>query len=414
MSLELRWVGEESYDRVALTRLRCYAPASGKYERFDQSVKLDGRQKPGDFLLATRDGPSGSMDVGTATSLSLQIFLRGARLACQGVGYVGTIKTHRRGGSDGERGIASQLMDATIARARERGEPITALMPFRASFYEHFGYGNAEHRVEWNVPLALLPRGDFAGYRFYEKRDDATLVALRAIEAKNGQCDIVTDAAALANYQRTWPDGMTFVDQPTAGGPIEAYLHVLEERGTQTATLNVEDWGAISPAAFARLLHLLASLKDQYTFARITLPSDLPLNRLLRETQIPHRQVDHPVATARPYTRMQVRILDHRKVLEAMTLLSAVSGKMTVAIKECDGDSTRLKIDLNQGRMTVAPTTGDCNVMMTDVLWASIVTGDLKASTARAVGLIPSSPDDAIALLDAFSAGPAPFCQEYF
>ena len=32
-----------------------------------------------------------------------------------------------------------------LATAREA---ITALMPFRASFYEHFGYGNAERRVE--------------------------------------------------------------------------------------------------------------------------------------------------------------------------------------------------------------------------------------------------------------------------
>lgn len=413
MSLKLNWVGEEAYDRVALTRLRCYAPASSKYDRFDQSVKLDRRQRPGDFLLATRDG----VDVGTSTALSLKMWIRGARFDCQGVAYVGTIKTHRRGGSDGERGIASQLMDATIHKAREREQPLTALMPFRASFYEHFGYGNAEHRVEWTVPLALLPRGEFGGYRFYEKSDDAKLIALRGAEASRGQCDVETDAPALANYQRTWPDGMTFVDQPTVGGEIEAYLHVLEERTPTlggTATLNVEDWGATSPAAFLRMLHMLASLKDQYTFARLTLPGDLPLNRLLRESQVPHRQVDHPVATARPYTRMQVRVLDHRKVLEAVTLATPASGKLTVAIRESEGETARLTLDLNAGRIVAKPATTEANVMMSDVLWASIVTGDLAATTARSLGLIKSSSDAAITLLDAFAAGRTPFCQEYF
>ena len=215
MSLKLKWVSEEAYDRVSLTRLHCYAPAIGKRERFDEGMRLDGRQHPGDFLLATRADPAGSIDVGTATALSLRMWMRGARFDCQGVAYVGTIKTHRRGGSDGERGVASQL-----AKAREREQPITALMPFRASFYEHFGYGNAETRVEWTVPLSLMPRGDFNGYRFYEAADDAGLIELRAREATAGQCDVETDAAALANYQRGWQDGMTFVDQPTPGGPI--------------------------------------------------------------------------------------------------------------------------------------------------------------------------------------------------
>lgn len=409
-SLKLDWVGEEAYDRVALTRLRCYAPANNKYERFDQGMRLDGRQRPGDFLLATRDGT----DVGTSTALSLKMWMRGARFDCQGVAYVGTIKTHRRGGSDGERGIASQLMDATIEKAREREQPITALMPFRASFYEHFGYGNAERRVEWTVPLALLPRGEFGGYRFYEKSDDASLLKLRAAEASQGQCDIETDAAALANYQRTWADGMTFVDQPTRGGAIEAYAHVLEERGPVTATLVIEDWGSTSPTALLRLLRMLASLKDQYTFAKITLPADLPLNRVLRETQIPHRQVDHPVAIARPYTRMQIRVLDHRKVLEAMRLPTTTSGKCTITIAESDGEPSRFSLDIEAGRVTVRPATGEADVMMTDVLWASIVSGDLAATMASSLGLIECRSTDAAALLDAFSVGPAPFCQEYF
>jgi predicted acetyltransferase len=410
MALKLEWVGETAYDRVALARHRCYSGMAGNLDKYREAMQFDTRQKPGDFLLASRDG----IDVGTTTALSLHLWIRGARVPCQGVAYVGTTKTHRRGGSNDERGIASQLMSATIEKARERGEYLSALMPFRASFYEHFGYGNAEQRVEWNVPLSILPRGDFAGFRFVEDSDDARIIELRSREAAAGQCDIETTPAALASFKRSWPNGQTFVDQPTPGGPIESCVHLLEERGGAQASAVVDDWAAATPDAMLRLFHFLASLKDQYTFARITLPADLPLNRLLKETQVPHRQVDHPVATQRPYTRMQIRVLDHVKLLGAMTLQSARRGSCTVAIKENEGTVTRLRLDVADRKITATRTNSECDVEMTDVLWASIVSGDLRASVAHRWGTIRSVSASAIDLLEAFSEGPLPWCQEYF
>ena len=416
MALELNWVGEPDYPRVAQTRFRCYSPSGSLRQKFEDSVRLDGRQKPGDFLLATRDG----IDVGTATSLSLNIWLRGARLPCQGVAYVGTIKTGRRGGStQGEKGVASAVMIEMLRMARERGDALSALMPFRGSFYEHFGYGNAESRAEWTVATPLLPRGGFDGYRFFDPATDhAKILQLRQREAAQGQCDVETDDAAWKNWQRSWDAGLGFVDQPIPGGPVEAYCYALEERGTSLtappATLNVEDWGVASPDALRRMLHFFASLKDQYGFIRIQLPSHLPLNRLLRESQIPHRQADHAFASARPFTRMQIRLLDHRRVLEAMTLATTAHGKANVTVGECEGTQSRLAIDFDGSKLTVKPATGPADVEVSDVLWASIVSGDLRASAARDLGLIRATSAEAIALLDAFSAGPAPFCQEYF
>jgi hypothetical protein len=109
-----------------------------------------------------------------------------------------------------------------------------------------------------------------------------------------------------------WPDGLVAVDQPAPDGPIEAMVFFHEQRDAARARVIVEDCYVASPEARLRVLHFLGSLKDQYTDAQLTLPADYPLHRVLRESQVPHRQVDHPVAAARPYTRMQVRILDHR------------------------------------------------------------------------------------------------------
>ena len=142
MALDMHWIGESDYDRLATVRVQCYAPAMSAIEKYRDAIPRDPRGKAGDYLIATRDG----LDVGTSTSLSFKMWLRGGCVPCQGVAYVGTIKTHRRGGSKGERGIASQLMSETLRKAREREEAVTALMPFRASFYSHFGYGLAERR----------------------------------------------------------------------------------------------------------------------------------------------------------------------------------------------------------------------------------------------------------------------------
>ncbi len=411
MSLKLTWATPADYDRVALTRMRCYSPATGKYERYKAGITADARNEPGDFILASRD----SIDIGTATSLSLHIWMRGGRIPCQGVAYVGTIKTHRRGGTDAQRGVASQIMDALLLKARERQQPITALMPFRASFYEHFGYGNAEQRVEWTVPLSILPRGEFPGFRFFENADRPALLQTRLREASAGQCDIESSPAAMSFWiDNYWSEGVVAVDQAAPSDPISSYCFITEDRGPQTATAVIDDWSADSPAALVRMLHFLASLKDQYTFARITLPAHLPLNRLLKETQIPHRQVDHPVASSRPYTRMQIRILDHKAALEAMTLPPTLNGKITVAVGECEGTLSCFQVEADAGKLSVKPFAGHADVQLSDVLWASIVSGDITATTALTLGKITTTSPQAVAFLDAFSVGSAPFCQEYF
>ena len=68
---------------------RDLAASREEIERLMHSEK-DARAKPGDFLIAERNG----LDVGTSTSLSLKMCIRGGCVPCQGVAYVGTVKTH--------------------------------------------------------------------------------------------------------------------------------------------------------------------------------------------------------------------------------------------------------------------------------------------------------------------------------
>ena len=418
MTLNLRWVDAESdFDRVADTRMYCYGSNVKDRPRFLDGVRNDPLVGPGDCLLAERAGDGRA--VGTATSLSLRMWVRGGVVPCQGVAWVGTVKTSRRGGAGtgGPRdpGIATRIMHETIRRGRERGQVISALMPFRGSFYEHFGYGIMERRVAWTVPIAVFPAGPADGLRFYEEADLAGLVACRQGVAEAGQCDMERSAATAAWYLGQWP-GMVVVDRPADEGPVRGWMTLERTHEADgSSTLRVAENGYADLAALRRQLHFLASLRDQYTRAVVTLPADVPLNRLLREPQITHRDArNHPTPEARPYTRMQCRILDHRRFLEAQRLPPDVRGRVAVTVHETEGHATRLWLDFSDGHVTASPTEGAAQFECRDTTWAAVATGDLAGTDAVRYGLATATDADVASLLDVFSRGPLPFAREYF
>lgn len=408
MALQMRWVGEEEAERVAQTRLLCYGHAANQLERFRESVGGDARARGGDYLIAERDGEP----VGTATSQSMTMWVRGGAVSCQGVAWVGTAKTHRRRNSDGQ-GVATQVMRETLRMARERGQTVSALMPFRASFYEHSGYGLVERRNEWTVPLSLFPHGDTEGVRGFEPADLAGLIDCRQRAVRRGQCDIERDEAGWAWMLKRAEDGLLFVDRPAPGSPVRGFIAVHHQHVNGKDLLRVNEMAADDAAGLMRQLHFLASLRDQYASALLTLPVDCPLNWLLKESQVPHRPVNHAHAEWRTHTRMQVRVLDHAKLLGAMRLPTELEGRAEVEIVECEGQPTRLSIELSGGRAQAGPPRASHGFACPDRVWAAVVCGDLPATRALGLGLAGGDEPSA-RLLDAFGVGPTPFCNEYF
>jgi predicted acetyltransferase len=317
----------------------------------------------------------------------------------------------------GGKGVATVVMNETLRAARERGFVVSALMPFRGSFYEHFGYGINERRHAWTVPVSVFPKGSCAGIRFFEPADLTELVACRQRVVQQGQCDMERSAALWEWHTTYWgKQGMFVVDRPDDAGPIRGWMrleHVHEDDGSDT--MRLAEAGYESLDALRRQLAFLGSLRDQYTRAIITLPADLQLNRLLREPQITHRDnKNHPTPELRPYTRMQVRVLDHKRFVEAMRLPTDVRGQVAVTVHETEGHASRLWIDVSDGRAMVSPTEGTAQFECRDAAWAVIATGDLSASEAIRLGLATASDPAAAALLDVFTRGPLPFTHEYF
>lgn len=416
MSVNLRWVDESEYDRVLEARTYCYGGSGADRERFRDSPSLQRDVMPGDMLLAERGGRV----VGTATSLPLRMWVRGGVVTCQGVAWVGTVKTSRRAGSksSGEAGIATRVMNETIRLARERGDVVSALMPFRGSYYEHFGYGIMERRCAWTAPLSIFPAGASEGIRFLEPADMPELIACRQRIAERGQCDIERPAPMWKWYAEQWTKhGMIAVDRPDDGGPVRGWMtleHVhVDADGSDT--MRVVESGYEDLGVLRRQLAFLGSLRDQYTRAIITLPADLQLNRLLREPQITHRDNrNHPTPECRPYTRMSIRVLDHKRFVEAMSLPTDVRGRVAVTIRESEGHASKLGIEIDGGHARVSTIEGESQFECRDTTWAAVVTGDLSATEAMRLGLATETDADSASLLDVFSRGPLPFTHEYF
>ena len=409
MGLELRWIGPDELDKVAQARMRSFGMGDGDLENFKTRVRQDRREYDGDWLIAEEDG----QPVGTATSLSLTMWMRGAPIPCQGVAWVGAVRTHRRRGNGDQPGVACAVMQEILHKARQRHQFISALMPFRVSFYEHFGYGVVERMCEWEVPLAIMPACDTTGIRFFGPGDLPQMQALHQRIVQRGQCDVERSPHAWENQQRNWPNGFVVVDQPD-GQPLQGWMSFqqVSRNGRQCAQVTEIDYD--TPDVLRRQLAFLAGLKDQCFSATLVLPADLPLNRLLREPQIAHRPIVHPAPDARWFTRTQLRVLDHKQLLQSMHYPPEVAGLIAVAVHETEGHVSRFAIDIADGHAQATPTDATPQVSCTDKTWAAIVSGDLRASTAAAMGLVEVADPQALPVLNAFSAGPLPFCREPF
>lgn len=420
MPLQLRWIDDaaddESLGRVARARALAYAPAAADMAGYRDRLRADPRAVPGDWLLAELDGEP----IGTATSLSMATWARGGHAWCQGVAYVGTARTHRRTGSaDGQPGVASQIMHALLDRARDRGQSVSALMPFRNSFYERFGYGAVERRHEWTLPTSLLPSGDAGGFRPFDPAVDLDeLAACRQRLVCRGQLDVKRTGATWAYLlARRAADGWFLVDRPDPGGPVRGYVgfDTVVRPADGRWHLRVTELGYADAAGLRRALHLLAGQKDQYATLSLALPADVPLNRLLRETQLPHRVVPHAAAECRPQTRLMVRVLDHATLLGAMTGLPPDHrGSAVVAVHEPEGSTSTFAVEVGGGRAAVNQTTASPQFECSAATWAAIACGDVPATQVVRLGLATCAAPATAAALDALAVGPPPFCTEAF
>ncbi|MEU2612244.1 GNAT family N-acetyltransferase [Micromonospora sp. NPDC007271] len=307
-------------------------------------------------LVVEEDG--GSM--AAATAIPMRQNLRGRVQPMAGVAGVATHPLARRRGH--VRALLHQLLD----EMRAEGHLLTALYPFRASFYERFGYvGLPARRTAVFSPADLAPllRAELPGEVVWERTgagyDTWRAYTERCLHERHGFA-VFPDFRAVGLRDR---DDRWLLTVVRDGATVGAVTYRIDDHGGE---LIADDLLAADPYARASLLQFFARHVDQVERIRVHLPADE-----LPELWLTDLAVHVEARVSRPGSPAPMARLLH---LDALAGLPAGAGRVRV---ELVGDRWLAGTHLLDG------TTGRLEVLPGDSTGAATV----PAATLTAAGL---------------------------
>jgi predicted acetyltransferase len=346
----------------------------------------------------------------------LRQWIAGEKLACAGVGTVSIAPTHRR------RGLGRQLMEAALHAARERGDVVSALYPFRMDFYQRLGYGQAGEALQYQVPPHTLP--DAPERERVELLDtlDAQQQALALYNAW-----VVTQTGQLERGPHMWAQLCAPHDRALAGwrgesGQLEGYALVIyrSDLPSRERYLEVDELIWTTAAARRALYGWLGSLGDQW---RQLVLRALPSQRLgdwLSEPRLPRGAAPSwrlwaPAATL--LMGPMLRLLDVRTAWEGRRIEAGPA--LTVGLELADAqipeNAGRWRLTLDAGRVAVDRVGETELTLRTDIATLSrIFAGATSTSAALGAGLIECDRAERLPAIDAMLALPDPWTFDRF
>lgn len=354
---------------------------------------------------------------GLAASLFIHRFhqwIAGASLPMAGIGTVTVSPTHR------QRRIAGELMAHALRAARERGDLVSALYPFRVSFYQNLGYGQAGEALQFQIPPQVIPS--------FEERH-----AVELLSSESARSEALTFFTEWARSQTgqldrsasLWSrilskDGIGLVGY-REGGKLEGYALVSyhnESPGNRYLSVDELVWS--TPAARRGLYGWLASLADQW---KQVVVNTLPSHRFADWVKEPRL----PPGTARGWGLYgagavlllgpMLRIIDLRNAWEQRAV--AAGSPFSVAIDVHDEQleenrgTWRLGFDLN--RVTVEKRSDADFAVRTNISTLSrLFVGAISASQAKEAELLETDRPERLAQLDEALRLPEPWMFDRF
>lgn len=343
-------------------------------------------------------------------------YVGGVALPCAGVGTVAISPAHRR------QRHAAELMVAAMRAARERGDVVSSLYPFRSSFYRRLGYGDAGAALQWQVPpAALADAPERHGVEMLESaagRADAAALYERWASAQTGQ---------MQRNEQVWthlfaPQDRVLFGYRRSDGQLEGYALVTyrPDLPRETRFLDVDELVWTTPASRRGLYAWLSSLGDQWEQLLIRALPSHRFNDWLREPRLPPGAAPgwglwSPAATL--LMGPMFRLLDvdgawaQRRVDPATPLTATV--EVTDAALPENGGARRLAFE--NGR-TALERGGDADLTLRldAATLARLFIGALGAAAGVAAGLIECDRPERLPALDAVLALPEPWTFDRF
>jgi predicted acetyltransferase len=362
-------------------------------------------------------GEEGGRLVAACQLHRLREWVAGEALPTMGLGTVAIAPTHRK------RGLAGELVGTGMRAALERGDLVSALYPFRISFYQRLGYGLAGRALQYLVPPDSLPddegRDRVELAESPEAREAVRTLYARWAAGQTGQ---------IERSERSWQRilaaaerGLVAVRGTPDGADGYALVAYRTDLPPQERYLEVEELVWSTPSARRALYGWLATLGDQWQ--RILLRG-LPSHRLgdwLREPRLPWGSAPSwglwfPSATL--VLGPMFRLLDLRRAweLRAVRPDAALTVALLVQDEVLPGNAGEWRLRLDAGRAVVEKGSGPADLSLrlgVDTL-SRLFIGALPPSAAVEAGLATTDGADRLPELDRALRLPEPWTFDRF
>jgi predicted acetyltransferase len=361
-------------------------------------------------------GKDGARIVAACQLHPLRQWVAGSRLPCAGIGTVAISPAYRR------RSLGAEMMTEALHAALERGDVASALYPFRVSFYQKLGYGQAGEVLQYQVAPQNLPD---TPERARVELLDGDVTRLEALElyghwmrGQNGQ---------LERSQSLWREMVGEHDRCLAGyrgadGGLEGYALLVYRPDMPRAEryVEVDELVATTPAARRGLYAWLASLSDQWEQLLLrALPSER-LGEAIREPRLPPGSAPlwrlwAPAAVLLHGTMF--RLLDLKAAWQQRAVASGSDLTVGLEVEDAQlaGNAGSWILACREGRTSVESSgrpqlTLRLNISTLSRLYIS----SLRPSAALHAGLLECDRPDRLPALDAALALPEPWTFDRF
>jgi predicted N-acetyltransferase YhbS len=334
--MEIRQVtAEERLDTMFPLQTYAFSPSPWTEEAVE-AYRSFTPYNAGTLSLVAEEG--GEALAGVA-ALPMRQNLRGLVHPMAGIASVASHPSARR------RGLVRALMDRLLRQMRDEGHPLSALYPFRPSFYQQFGYvGLPRPRVAGFAPagLAHLVRSELPGtvtrQHIKQGYDDYRAFTLRLLGERHG-FSVFPDyrAESLRDNQPRWV-AIARVD----GEVVGAVTYRIERHG---GDLIADDMLSTGPLGRALLLQFFARHVDQVARILVSVGVDEAPELWATDMAVTtEARVSFPGSPA-----PMARVLS----LPALAGTAVGSGGVTVEVVGDELIGGRYRLDGDDGRLVV-------------------------------------------------------------
>lgn len=339
--------------------------------------------------------------VGHAFLYRLCAWFGGAPVSVGGIASLGVAPESRRSG------IATRLVAHLHGAARDRGDALTVLYPFRQGFYGRLGYAaTSPYRRLQFAPSAIPWRPELKP-RAAAGPDRVAMVAAweAAGRARTGtlvRTGRVWDAR-LADERSTW---LVVEGERGVEGYVAWTVEQMQPRGEPV--LVVHEMAAHTDRAARSLWAAIGAQRDQVVEVRADVPEDDPIDRAFADG-------DRSNARGGPFRHAigelalgpVLRIVDVERALSARGWRG--SGK---AIFETGEGTVELRV--SEGVASVSPTRAEPDLRLDRTALGAVAFGGLRPSHAARLGWLTARDEPTLALVDALLGLPPYFSSERF